>query len=214
MEVFKKASEFFQGTAPKIENSFNPAERIREGNELNLADANVAGFNPDIRIPDNTERAYYDDNGQLYRTGNEVATNKEIEKNGYLFKTDEKGRTISAEGKLQLRDHEGRNPMEDSRDVVGHGEMKDSDDRGHLIGDQFNGSGDLLNLVPMDSTLNKGDYKKLENTLADALKDGADVRVKIEPVYEGDSHRPSKINFSYDIDGEKEVVVFKNGGME
>lgn len=214
MEVFKKASEFFQGTAPKIENSFNPAERIREGNELNLADANVAGFNPDIRIPDNTERAYYDDNGQLYRTGNEVAANKEIEKNGYLFKTDEKGRTISAEGKLQLRDHEGRNPMEDSRDVVGHGEMKDSDDRGHLIGDQFNGSGDLLNLVPMDSTLNKGDYKKLENTLADALKDGADVRVKIEPVYEGDSHRPSKINFSYDIDGEKEVVVFKNGGME
>lgn len=214
MEGFKKATEFFQGMVPKMENSFNPAERIRESSEINPVDANVSEFNPDIRIPNNIERAYYDDKGQLYRIGNEVAANKEIERNGYLFKTDEKGRTISVEGKLQLRDHEGRNPMEDTRDTVGYGQMKSSDDRGHLIGDQFNGSSDLLNLVPMDSTLNKGDYKKLENTLADALKDGADVRVKIEPVYEDDSHRPRKINFSYSIDDEKEVVMFKNGGME
>lgn len=52
MEGFKKATEFFQGMVPKMENSFNPAERIRESSEINPVDANVSEFNPDIRIKD------------------------------------------------------------------------------------------------------------------------------------------------------------------
>ena len=36
----------------------------------------------------------------------------------------------------------------------------------------------------MDAKLNQGDFVKLENTLADAVKDGADVKLKVEPVYE------------------------------
>lgn len=160
------------------------------------------------------DKTYYDDNGEKYREGNSLEPNTVFEKNGYTYQTDDMGRVISAEGKLQVKDHKGRNEMPDTRDVVAHGKMADSDDRGHLIADRFNGSGELENLVPMDGKLNKGDYLKLEDTLADAVKDGADVRMKVEPVYNGDSNRPDEFRVSYTVDGDKEVVVFKNRSGE
>ena len=160
------------------------------------------------------DRVYYDDNGEKYREGNSLEPNITFEKNGYTYQTDEVGRVVSAEGKLQVKDHNGRNEMPDTRDVVAHGKMSDSDDRGHLIADRFNGSGELENLVPMEGKLNKGDYAKLEGTLADAVKDGADVRMKVEPVYSGDSNRPDEFRVSYTIDGDKEVVIFKNRSGE
>ncbi len=161
-----------------------------------------------------TVKDYYDDKGEKYREGDLLEPNKTFEKNGYTYETDEQGRVISAEGKLQVKNHEGRKEIIDSRDVVGHGEMGENDDRGHLIADRFNGSGGLENLVPMDGKLNKGDYAKLENTLADAVNAGADVRMKVEPIYSGDSNRPDEFRVSYSIDGDKEVVVFKNRSDE
>lgn len=155
-------------------------------------------------------KAYYDDNGEKYREGNSLKPNATFVKNGYTYRTDEFGRVISVEGKLQVKDHKGRNKMLDTRDVVAHGKMKDSDDRGHLIADRFNGSGELENLVPMDGKLNKGDYAKLEDTLAEAVKGGADVRMKVEPVYSGDSNRPDAFRVSYTIDGVKKKRVFEN----
>lgn len=161
-----------------------------------------------------TDRTYYDDNGKKYREGDSLEPNAVFEKNGYTYQTDDKGRVISAEGKLQVKDHEDRKEMPDKRNVVAHGKMADSDDSGHLIADRFNGSGELENLVPMDRGLNRGDYAKLEGTLADAVKDGADVRMKVEPVYSGESNRPDEFRVSYTIDGDKEVVVFKNRSGE
>ena len=130
-----------------------------------------------------------------------------------IMETDDKGRVISAEGKLQIKNHEGRNEME-SRSVVDKGDMRGTDDRGHLIADRFNGSGGLENLVPMDAKLNQGDFKKLETTLADAVKDGADVKLKVEPVYEDNSTRPVEFRVTYSIDGDKDAVVFKNESEE
>ena len=152
---------------------------------------------------------YFDDNGNEYREGDELKPNAEFERNGYHYETDEKGRIVSAEGKLKMRDPDYKRDMEDVRKINSQ-EYKDTDDRGHLIGHRFGGSDKLENLVPMDAKLNKGDFAKLENTLADAVKDGADVRMKVEPVYEGDSTRPTEFRVSYSIDGEKDAVVFKN----
>lgn len=152
---------------------------------------------------------YFDDNGNEYREGDELKPNAEFERNGYHYETDEKGRIVSAEGKLKMRDPDYKRDMEDVRKINSQ-EYKDTDDRGHLIGHRFGGSDKLENLVPMDAKLNKGDFAKLENTLADAVKDGADVRMKVEPVYEGDSTRPTEFRVSYTIDGEKDAVVFKN----
>lgn len=165
-------------------------------------------------VGNQAEKVYYDDNGKQYREGDSLTPDNNFEKNGYEYQTDEVGRVVSVEGKLQIKNHEGRNEMPDKRDVVAHGEMKFSDDRGHLIADRFNGSGELENLVPMDRKLNQGDFAKLEDTLAEAVKDGADVRMKVEPVYNGDSNKPIEIRVSYSIDGDKEVVIFKNGSED
>ncbi len=159
---------------------------------------------------DGEPKQYFDDNGTKYREGDMLEPNTKFERNGYSYETDNNGRVISAEGKLQVKDHKGRSEMPDSRDTVAHGEMKSTDDRGHLIADRFNGSGELENLVPMEGKINKGDYAKLEDTLAEAVNDGADVRLKVEPVYEDDASRPSEFRVTYSIDGEKDAVIFKN----
>ena len=151
-----------------------------------------------------------DDNGKVYRSGNELKPNNTFEVNGYKYKTDSHGRVKSAEGVLQKKDHDGRRTME-SRDKVDKGDMKTTDDRGHLIADRFNGSGGIENLVPMDAKLNQGDYKALESTLSDAVNDGAKVNYKVEPLYIGESTRPSEFKVPYSINGEKFTKVFKNG---
>lgn len=151
-----------------------------------------------------------DDNGVKFRDEEKLLPNTKYEVNGYNYETDSQGRIVSAEGKLRIRDADYDRNMEtidkESQDY------KDSDQRGHLIAHRFEGSDKLENLVPMDGELNQGDYAKLEGTLADAVKDGADVQLKVEPVYEGSSNRPTEFRVSYSIDGDKDVVVFKNGG--
>ncbi|CFR15934.1 Uncharacterised protein [Yersinia frederiksenii] len=46
----------------------------------------------------------------------------------------------------------------------------------------------------------------MENKWADALKDGRQVNVKIEPVYKGNSKRPDSFNVTYSIDGGRPVI--------
>jgi hypothetical protein len=154
---------------------------------------------------------YYDDNGKLYRVGNELHANTTYEMNGYKYKTDDQGRIISAEGTLHLKDREGRLPIKDSIENIGKGDQQEGDDRGHLIGDQFDGSNGLENMIPQDANINRNDFKNFENELAKEVKDGKEVKVKIEPVYDGDSRRPSAIVVTYSIDGEESVRVFPNG---
>lgn len=155
-------------------------------------------------------KQYLDDNGNEYREEDELKPNAEFERNGYRYKTDERGRVVSAEGKLKMRDPDYKRDMEKVRTMDSQ-EYKDTDDMGHVIGHQFGGSDKLENLVPMDAKLNRGDFAKLENTLADAVKNDADVRMKVEPVYEGDSMRPTEFRVSYSVDGERDAVIFKNG---
>ena len=52
----------------------------------------------------------------------------------------------------------------------------------------------------MNSNLNRGVWKKLENKWAKALRKGKTVKVSIEPLYEGTDIRPYKFRVSYSID--------------
>lgn len=153
---------------------------------------------------------YYDDNGKLYRIGNELLPNLDYEKNDYTYKSDDKGRIRIAEGTLHMKDREGRLPIRDSIEDIGKGDQKEGDDRGHLIGDQFDGSNGLENMVPQDADINRNDFKNFENELAKEVKDGKRVKVKVEPIYDGDSRRPEAIVVTYTIDGEESVRVFPN----
>lgn len=171
-------------------------------------------YEPNSSFEVNGVKYYTDDNGKVYRIGDKLRANATFEINGYTYKTDDQGRVVSAEGKLKMRSPDYERNMENVRNMEDQ-EYRENDDRGHLIGHQFGGSDRLENLVPMDSELNQhGDFAKLEKTLADAVKDGAEVYVKIEPVYEGDSTRPVGFKITYTIDGETDTVYFKNGGED
>lgn len=202
-----KSSEVNETKAPEVENYRN----IQPENGMTVSEAKEYWDKKlsNLDAESQEQREYHDDNGNLFRVGDELVPNNEYTINGYKYETDSNGRIISAEGKLQVKDHEGCREM-DPRHTVDKGNYKETDDRGHLIADMFNGSGGLENVVPMDANLNRGDYVKLEKSLAEAVKDGADVRLKVEPKYEGDSARPSEFKVSYTIDGDKEVVVFRN----
>ncbi len=156
------------------------------------------------------EKYYYDSQGNLYRVGDQLLPNNSYELNGYTYKTDELSRIVSAEGKLHLKDDRPKLTIRDSMEAVGKGDQKDSDDRGHLIGDQFDGSNGLENLVPQDSNINRVDFKNFENELAKEVRDGNDVRVKVEPIYDGDSRRPSAILVTYSINGSENIRIFPN----
>lgn len=156
-------------------------------------------------------KTYYDDNGTVYRIGNELKPNSEYEINDYKYKTDEKSRIIVAEGKLHLKERDGRLPIRDSMKDIGKGDEQEGDDRGHLIGDQFDGSNGLENMIPQDANINRNDFKKFENGLAKEVKEGKEVQIKVEPVYDEDSRRPSAIAVTYRINEEESIRIFPNG---
>ena len=154
-------------------------------------------------------KEHYDDKGVKYRIGDNLLPDAKFEINGYNYKTDEKGRVISASGKLRIKENNYVRNMEDVQKMEGQ-EYKTSDERGHLIAHQFGGSDRLENLVPMSDKLNHGDYGKLEKDLRKSLDAGADVVLKVKPIYEADSSRPSAFKVSYIINGDRDMTVFRN----
>ena len=168
----------------------------------------------DLELPDDSGNwettEYKDDGGIVYKVGNELLPDINYELNGYSYQTDGFSRIVSAEGTLQQKDHEGRLPLKDSIEIVGRGEAKDSDDRGHLIGDQFNGANDIGNLVAQDARVNRNDVKNLENELARCVEDGKDVQYKVDVLYEGESGRPAAFVISYSVDGIQQLRIFSN----
>lgn len=213
-ETQKPEAENYKEIRP--ENESNPEASRQYLNDLfsdEINDETKEQENPHQEVVDG-KTYYYDDNGKLYRVENDLAPNFEYEINGYKYITDDQGRIVSAEGTLHMKDREGRLPIKDSIEDIGKGDQKEGDDRGHLIGDQFAGSNGLENMIPQDANVNRNDFKNFESELAKEVKDGKEVNVKIEPIYEGDSKRPVAIVVTYSIDGEESVRVFPNGQEE
>lgn len=64
--------------------------------------------------------------------------------------------------------------------------------------------------MPMNSSLNQGQWKAMEKTWADALKDGKKVSVDIRPKYVGDGARPTAIMVEYSVGNKVFKRVFEN----
>lgn len=218
-DVVESKSEVkdFQKIKPEENMSVNEAKSFWNdlfSNEItNVMEAETEQENPHQEVIDG-ETYYYDDNGDLYRVGNELLPNSQYELNGYTYNTDEMGRIVSTEGTLHMKDRDGRLTIRDSIEDIGKGDQKEGDDRGHLIGDQFDGSNGLENMVPQDANINRNAFRNFENELAKEVKDGKEVKVKVEPIYEGDSRRPSAIVATCSIDGEESVSFFPNSQEE
>jgi hypothetical protein len=129
---------------------------------------------------------------------------------GHKYTTDDMGRIDSVEGTL-TKNKVKRNEYDQK--IVGREDRLLTDDGGHLIASVFEGSGDLDNLVPMNSTLNRGDWKAMENSWSRALSGDPPkaVQVKIEPIYNGTSQRPVSFDVQYKMGNDEWILqTFNN----
>lgn len=131
----------------------------------------------------------------------------------HLYETDEHGRVNRVSGELDLTKRD-RNTYQQGKSAE-EGGIKDglaNDDGGHIIASVLDGAGEQINYVPMDSNLNRGAWKQMENVWVKALKGPTpqDVKVDIQPVYEGESKRPVVFSVKYWIDGRYTTLYFRN----
>ena len=189
----------------------------------------LVGINISINVQqavmnETSGQGWVDDNGKRYRVGDDLIRDNTFLVNGYEYKTDHHGRPISARGKLSINElGQSNRQMDDSMSVIGKGDerpaaivngVREGDDRGHLIGHQFNGSDRMENMVPQDWRINQKSFRKLEDSIAAQVKTGHDVSVSVIPFYGGDSRRPDGIFYFYNIDGVSNVVLFPNDVSE
>ena len=112
------------------------------------------------------------------------------------YHTDHLGRVVRVEATLKL-DKLDRNTYQQLK----AGKLGNADDEGgHLIASILNGPGEKINMLPMNSNLNRSLWKKLENEWVKSLKEGKTVEVKIEPIYKDTDIRPNKFRVSYYVD--------------
>lgn len=149
-----------------------------------------------------------DDNGNIYKKNGELLPDIEYTVNGNIYKTDQRGNKISCDAWPEYTEDGLRN-MKEQREAGGE-ERQDDDDGGHIIARMLGGAEGDENLVPMRRTINRGDYKKMENEIAKALQEGKQVELHIDLEYDEASSRPSKIRAQYIIDGRKTISQFDN----
>ncbi|MEZ3161788.1 DNA/RNA non-specific endonuclease [Microbacterium sp. BWT-B31] len=119
----------------------------------------------------------------------------------YLYHTDANGhidRWITDD--LQLKTHDGRL----DHDSATPGKLP-GDHAGHLAADRFGGSPKLDNLVSQLSTVNLGEYRRLENQWAAALVSDPPVRVSVDVriVTDPSTGRPTRFNVISEVGGRR-----------
>ena len=125
--------------------------------------------------------------------------------NGHTYITDVNGRVSKVEAQLSLTAMD-RNPYQQA--CVGKCGQA-GDEGGHLVAASLGGAGDRINLVPQSSTLNRSDWKAMENYLRKELEAGKTVSIKIEVGYSaGGGVRPDSFIVNAMIDGKPWIKEF------
>lgn len=132
---------------------------------------------------------------------------------GNTFQVDELGRTNLVDVPQLKLNTSARNSYQQS--VAGRVDRLSTDVGGHLLGSQFGGPGEGINLVAMDRILNSnsrtlGQFGQLEAKWANGLKAGDSIGVTIKPVYKGTSSRPIHFDVTEKINGEETLYRLLN----
>ncbi|MFJ5965888.1 T7SS effector LXG polymorphic toxin [Bacillus sp. NPDC093026] len=133
-------------------------------------------------------------------------------KQGYTYTTDHYGRIVKVEARDLQYGEIKRNQYAQSN--AGKPDRLLDDDGGHLIASIFKGSGDIDNLVPMNSQINRsgGKWYEMEQEWLKALTSDPPKRVEvvIKPIYSVDSIRPTEFLVKYTIEELEERKIIKN----
>lgn len=149
-----------------------------------------------------------DDNGQIFKIDEKPLSEMNFQRNNFEYKTDEQNRIYFWEGKPQ---YNPQNERDLNAQKESGGEKRiEGDEGGHLVARIQNGSPGSENIVPMRDTINRGDYKKSENEITEALKAGKYVYDTGRVIYENDSPRPSNIIRKYIIDKNTNILKMDN----
>ena len=168
----------------------------------------------------------FDNVTDFNRAANNPLPNARYEYGTYAWETDNLGRVTEASGTVRLDALDGRAGTDGiSTSVIGK-EGQPGDVGFHLIGDQFGGPTNRLNVVPGNGArvnpngppnLNQGQYGKFERSMKRAAQDpvnvGKNVEVRISPQYNpnNSTNRPDEFEASYRVDGERwKTFVFEN----
>lgn len=68
-----------------------------------------------------------------------------------------------------------------------------SDDAGHAIGNRLGGSGGKGNVFPQDPNTNRGEFRDFEAAIADHVRNGNNVIVRVVPQYGSSATRPDSV---------------------
>lgn len=150
--------------------------------------------------------------GIVYCINDELVSNITYKLGTVVYQTDDYGRIVKVTfDELTLKDADRpRKVIQNTLSEIGRGYEKVNDDRGHIIADRFNGNNSLANIVSMDSDLNRGEYKAMEDIWAESIKLGKNVSGTIELKYSGKSYRPDVLDVWYDIGEGSIEKVFSN----
>ncbi|WP_183085359.1 RHS repeat-associated core domain-containing protein, partial [Trinickia fusca] len=84
------------------------------------------------------------------------------------------------------------------------------DDAGHAIGNRLGGSGGKGNVFPQAASVNRGEFRDFEGDIAEAVKSGSNVIVRVVPQYDEGSTRPHSVLYQARVDGQTESRIFSN----
>lgn len=188
---------------------FDNIETLDDENDITEIDMSEK-YEPNSTMEVNGHIYETDDNGNIFKVDGKLNPDSSYTVNGTTYKTDSLGRPISWNGEPTYNPEAERDG--DAQKDAGGADRKEGDDGGHIVARVLNGSPGSENIVAMRDTVNRGDYKKAENEIADAKKtpEIKDVKDSGKIIYEGDSDRPTKIERTYTIDGIKKELTVDN----
>jgi len=138
-----------------------------------------------------------------------LVKNMRYEVDGIIYQSDELGRVLTTTADLDdiARVRLGNQQIRavDVKDGV-----RGVDQGGHIVGSRFFGPGEQINLYPQSANLNQGPWKTMENSWADAMVAGKDVKIEVKAIFEGPSKRPMKFEVEHWIDGKYKLEKFDN----
>ncbi|PWK14454.1 DNA/RNA non-specific endonuclease [Tumebacillus permanentifrigoris] len=87
-----------------------------------------------------------------------------------------------------------------------------TDDAGHAIGSQLGGLGGATSgiIFPQAPSINRGRFRDFEDEIAELVKEGKQVFIRVVPKYENGSTRPTEILYQVRIEGKTISKVFPN----
>ena len=197
------------GDAGKLADATGDAGKLTDGaSQLTTHTEGEIDLGAEPKVPAPTApRTIRIDDADAFKTAAEhPEPNTTYQSGTYSWTTDAEGRTVQAEGTVELTPAGRDNALQDK---IGK-EGEPTDVGFHLIGDRFNGPTNRLNVVPGNGkpltdglpNLNQGAYKRFENQVAKLAEDPNNtVDVRVQPHYDPSNmtNRPDGFVASYRV---------------